>query len=389
MTNIHITDMIRSGEREHKRLREKIKEKIKKNLKQYVTDESFVGRRGKKVVRVPIYGLRLPRFVVDGRKGGNVGQGEGDVGQPLPGQQPAKPQRGKGGKAGNEAGEHEIEVDVNLDEMLEILGEILELPNIEEKGKKVSITTKKIRWTNLRKTGPEATLDIRRTIRNSIIRNMIEGSFDPEMDDSPPIMIEADDKRHKVWDEVLEKKANAVIIAMMDISGSMGEEQKEIVRTEMFWIESWLKRQYNDLEIIYIVHDTQAKIVDHDIFYRISEGGGTNISSAYALCEQIIKNRYPAKDWNIYPFHFSDGDNWSSEDDALCVKILKETILPSCNQFSYAQVTSKWGSGKFKEVLERFMEDLDETSRNRLVISLIKNKDGILESIKEFLQKGK
>ena len=138
MSNIHITDMIRSGERENKRLREKIKEKIKKNLKQYVTDESFVGRRGKKMVRVPIYGLRLPRFVVDGRKGGNVGQGEGEVGQPLPGQQPAKPQRGKGSKAGNEPGEHEIEVDVNLEEMLEILGEILELPNIEEKGKKVS-----------------------------------------------------------------------------------------------------------------------------------------------------------------------------------------------------------------------------------------------------------
>ncbi len=389
MSNIHITDMIRSGERENKRLREKIKEKIKKNLKQYVTDESFVGRRGKKMVRVPIYGLRLPRFVVDGRKGGNVGQGEGEVGQPLPGQQPAKPQRGKGSKAGNEPGEHEIEVDVNLEEMLEILGEILELPNIEEKGKKVSITTKKIRWTNLRKTGPEATLDIRRTIRNSIIRNMIEGNFDPELDKAPPIMIEADDKRHKVWDEVLEKKANAVIIAMMDISGSMGEEQKDIVRTEMFWIECWLKRQYDDLDIVYIVHDTQAKIVDHDVFYRISEGGGTNISSAYALCEQVIKNHYPAQDWNIYPFHFSDGDNWSSEDDTLCVKILKETILPSCNQFSYAQVTSKWGSGKFKEVLERFMEELDETCRNRLVISLIKNKDGILESIKDFLKKGK
>ena len=201
--------------------------------------------------------------------------------------------------------------------------------------------------------------------------------------------IEVDDKRHKVWDLVLEKRANAAIIAMMDISGSMGEEQKEIVRTEMFWIENWLKRQYDGLEIVYVVHDTQAKIVDHHTFYRISEGGGTNISSAYALCKQIIETKYPPADWNIYPFHFSDGDNWSSEDDALCVKLLKEYILPNCNQFSYAQVTSKWGSGKFKEVLERAMEDMSEKIKSRLVISLVKNKEAILESIKDFLKRGK
>ena len=91
----------------------------------------------------------------------------------------------------------------------------------------------------------------------------------------------------------------------------------------------------------------------------------------------------------IYPFHFSDGDNWSSEDDALCVKLLKEYLLPNSNQFSYAQVTSKWGSGKFKDVLERAMEGMDEKTSNKLVISLVKNKDGILDSIKEFLQKGK
>ena len=391
MTSIQVTDMIRNGEREKKRLNEKIKDKIKKNLKQYVTDESFIGRQGKKFVRVPIYGLRLPRFVVDGRKGGGVGQGEGEVGEALPGQGPPKQGKkgGKGQQAGNEPGDHQVEIDVNLDEMVELISEVLELPNIEEKGKKSSIKSKKIRWTNLRKVGPEATLDIRRTIKNSIVRNIIEGHYDPQKDDSPPIMIDRDDKRHKVWDEILERRTNAVIIAMMDVSGSMGDEQKDIVRTEMFWIEQFLKRQYDDLEIVYIIHDTQAKIVDHEIFYRISEGGGTNISSAYALCEQVIRQKYPPNEWNIYPFHFSDGDNWSSEDDALCVKLLKEYLLPNCNQFSYAQVTSKWGSGKFKDVLERAMEGMDERTSNKLVISLVKNKDGILDSIKEFLKKGK
>lgn len=389
MTSIQVTDMIRSGEREKKRLNEKIKDKIKKNLKQYITDESFVGRQGKKYVRVPIYGLKLPRFMVDPRKGGGVGQGDGEVGQPLPGQGQPQKQPGKGQKAGNEPGEHQVEVDVNLDEMVEILADSLQLPNIEEKGKKVCIKNKKIRWTNLRKSGPEATLDIRRTIKNSIVRNIIQGNYDPEGGEHPPIMIEKDDKRHKVWDEVYEKRANAVIIAMMDVSGSMGDEQKDVVRTEMFWIEQFLKRQYDGLEMVYIIHDTQAKIVDQEIFYRISEGGGTNISSAYSLCEQVMRQKYPPSEWNIYPFHFSDGDNWSSEDDAKCVRILQDYIIPNCNQFSYAQVTSKWGSGKFKEVLEKCKTEMGEKIASKLVVSLVKNKDGILDSIKEFLSKGR
>lgn len=103
MSSIHLTDIVRHGEREKKRLQEKIKEKVKQGLKQYVTDESFVGQQGKKYVRVPIYGLRLPRFEVDPSKRGGVGQGDGKPGQPLPGQ--GQPQPGQGqGQAGNDEG---------------------------------------------------------------------------------------------------------------------------------------------------------------------------------------------------------------------------------------------------------------------------------------------
>lgn len=387
MADIPVTDMIRSGEREQKRLQEKIKEKLKKNLKQYVTDESFVGRQGRKLIRVPIYGLRLPRFMVDPSKRGGVGQGDGEEGEPLPGQgqpQPGKP--GKGGKAGNDPGEHTIEVDVNLDDMLDLMSEMLELPNIQEKGKTKRIISQRIHYNNLRKTGPEATLDIRRTLKNSIIRSIMEGGYNPEKDEQIPINIIKDDKRHKVWEVEEQRSASAVIIAMMDVSGSMGDEQKDIVRTEMFWLESWLKRQYDDLEIVYIIHDTQAQIVEQEVFYRVSEGGGTNISSAYGLCAKLIKEHFPPQEWNIYPFHFSDGDNWSSEDDELCVKFLRQDILPYCNQFSYAQVKSRWGSGKFKDTLLKLLGDEE---RLNLVISLIEDKDGILASIREFLQKGR
>ena len=101
---------------------------------------------------------------------------------------------------------------------------------------------------------------------------------------------------------------------MMDVSGSMGDEQKEIVRIESFWIDTWLRSQYKGIESRYIIHDASRR---RSIATRSSstrESGGTMISSAYKLCAKIIDDEYPPDEWNIYPFHFSDGDNWSVDD---------------------------------------------------------------------------
>ena len=110
---------------------------------------------------------------------------------------------------------------------------------------------------------------------------------------------------------------------MMDVSGSMGDEQKEIVRIESFWIDAWLQKQYKGLESRYIIHDAVAREVDRETFFHTRESGGTMISSAYKLCSQLIDDHYPPDEWNIYPFHFSDGDNWSMDDTLLCVELLK------------------------------------------------------------------
>jgi uncharacterized sporulation protein YeaH/YhbH (DUF444 family) len=172
---------------------------------------------------------------------------------------------------------------------------------------------------------------------------------------------------------------------MMDVSGSMGDEQKEIVRTESFWINLWLKSQYKDIEIRYIIHDATAKEVDENTFFRTRESGGTLISSAYTLCKQIIQSDYNPMEWNIYPFHFSDGDNWSADDTKLCLSLLDEFIIPSSNMFCYGQVESRYGSGQFyKDLSSRYGEKNDD-----VILSKVKNKDGILDSIKEFLGKGK
>ncbi len=111
---------------------------------------------------------------------------------------------------------------------------------------------------------------------------------------------------------------------MMDVSGSMGDEQKEIVRIESFWIDAWLRRQYKGLESRYIIHDAVAREVDRDTFFRTRESGGTMISSAYRLCGAAHRRALPAAEWNIYPFHFSDGDNWSMDDTLTCIELHEE-----------------------------------------------------------------
>ena len=197
------------------------------------------------------------------------------------------------------------------------------------------------------------------------------------------IVPQNEDKRYRSWRETTEPVANAVIIYMMDVSGSMGDEQKEIVRIESFWIDTWLRSQYEGLESRYIIHDAMAKEVDRETFFRTRESGGTMISSAYKLCAQIISSDYPADEWNIYPFHFSDGDNWSMDDTLSCVELMKKEILPAVNMFAYGQVESPYGSGQFvKDLREHFKQD------ERVVTSEIRDKDAIVGSIKEFLGKG-
>ena len=171
---------------------------------------------------------------------------------------------------------------------------------------------------------------------------------------------------------------------LLDVSGSMGREQKEIVRIKAFWIDTWLRSQYDQLEVLYIVHDAAAKIVDRESFFHLRESGGTKISSAYELCDKVIKKRYPPDDWNIYAFHFSDGDNWG-EDNEQSLQLLREEILPKVNLFCYGQVESPYGSGEF---LRALAADFGE-EHEKLVLSEIADKDAIYDSIKLFLGKGK
>ncbi len=368
--------MIKKIERDYSRFRQIIRGKIQKELRKYITKGEFIGKQGKHIISIPLPQIHIPHFRFGKNDKSGVGQGEGDVGTPVAGGDA----RDGIGAAGDLPGEHLLEVDVTLEELARILGEELKLPNIKPKGRR-TVIAERTRYTGIARVGPESLRHFKRTYKQALRRTIALGGYNP---DSPYIVPIREDKRYRTWRMKEVPHNNAVIIYMMDVSGSMGDEQKEIVRIEAFWIDTWLRSQYKKLECRYIVHDAVAREVDQHTFYHVKESGGTKISSAYALANEIINKEYDPFEWNIYPFHFSDGDNWGSEDTRRCTEMLTAELLPKVNLFCYGQVKSAYGSGQFKR-------DLDEQFRGNegVVTSEIKDKDGIYDSIKEFLGRGK
>jgi len=364
--------------RDHTRFRDIVRGKIRGNLKKFISHGELIGRKGGDRVSIPVPQIDLPRFIFGSGQGGGVGQGDGKPGDPVNGQ-PKDGESGDG-KAGSDSAEHELEVDVTLKELAEMLGEELALPNIEPKGAQ-EVTSKSHKYTDIHTQGPQSLRHFKRTYKEALKRQISSGVYDPK---NPIIVPIKRDQRFRGWAETPRPQTNAVIIYMMDVSGSMGDEQKEIVRTEAFWIDTWLRHQYDGVHRRFIIHDASAKEVDEDTFYKTRESGGTLISSAYRLCMDIIKKDYPAAEWNIYPFHFSDGDNWSSEDTKICLDMIGDDMLPQVNQFCYGQVESRYGSGQFfKDILERF------PAEPKVVSTRIADKEGIYESIKTFLGAGR
>ncbi|HPM41754.1 MAG TPA: DUF444 family protein, partial [bacterium] len=145
------------------------------------------------------------------------------------------------------------------------------------------------------------------------------------------------------------------------------------------------RSQYEGVDVRYIIHDAVAREVDRETFFHTRESGGTIISSAYKLFLKIVEEHYNPAEWNIYPFHFSDGDNWSGNDTEECLNLLSTHIMPISNVFCYGQVESEYGSGQFmKDLEERF-----PPPQEKLITSKIPNREAILDSIKTFLGKGK
>lgn len=360
-------------EKDHQRFRQIVKGKIRGDLRKFLTRGELLGKEGEKIISIPVRGIDLPHFRYGDNNDGGVGVGDGKAGDGIDGD-------GEQGPGGTAPGQHILEVEVSLDELADILGDELQLPRIEPKGKH-QITSIKDRYSGIRASGPESLRHFKRTFRAALRRQITAGLYDPE---DPIIVPIRSDRRYRSWKTIRKPQSNAVIVYMMDVSGSMGDEQKELVRLEAFWIDAWLRRNYEGIECRYIVHDVRAAVVDRQTFFHIREDGGTKISSAFSLCRQVIETHYNPSEWNIYVFHFSDGDNSSESDSRECCKMLREHLLPSVNMFGYCQVASAYGSGNFINVIHEHLDDADT-----VITSRVNTRDDIYDSLKTFFSPGK
>lgn len=326
-------ELHRKGPADERRHRAKVKEAIKDNLAEIVAEEAIITSDGKRIIKVPIRGLELPRFRYDPNKekgvGADEGKNVGDVIGHVPDQSKGGKGKGRGG-AGNEPGIDYYEAEITVDDLAELVFQDLNLPNLKPKAQQ-ELLTADIEFKEVGRRGPMSNLEKKRTVLETIRRNAMAGK--------PPRFegIRQEDLRFRIWTPDVRKENNAVVIAMRDISGSMGEFEKYISRSFYFWMVRFLRTKYNNVRIVFITHHTEAKEVTEEAFFNLGESGGTRVSSAYQLALDIVRERFDPGRWNIYPFHFSDGDNWGEADNKLCLELVEE-FLKFCNQFGYGEI---------------------------------------------------
>jgi uncharacterized sporulation protein YeaH/YhbH (DUF444 family) len=216
------------------------------------------------------------------------------------------------------------------------------------------------------------------------------------------VFIEDDDLRYKQIEEDYELHSNAVVIAMMDTSGSMTPDKKYLCRSLLFWLVEFLKKVYDHVDIKFVTHTTEAKLVDEETFFHKGESGGTYCWSAIDKAIYLVDTEYPIDEWNVYCVYVSDGEDW---DPPKSVRYIEELLKRKINMFSYNEVNPdisgspypSWGSGNtlIKEIKSKWSmacrnEEGTEFCKNKelhILTSIIRDKKHVYPTLKHILFK--
>lgn len=364
----------RKGPMDQARHQEKVRDAIKGNLGNIISDEAIITSDGQKIVKVPMRGLELPRFRYDKKGQKQVGQGEGKskvgdvIGQTGKGNMP-----GNGPQAGEIPGIDYYEAELTIDELGKLIFEDFGLPDLRDVQQQ-ELSSEGYRFTDVRKTGTMANLAKKRMIYENVKRNALAGN--PHFGG-----VKNEDLRFHTYDPSPDKKSKAVVIAMRDVSGSMGEFQKYASRSFYFWAVRFLRQKYPDgVDVRFVTHTTDAKEVDEDKFFSLGESGGTQMSSAYRFTMDMIRKDYDPEKWNIYPFHFSDGDNWGEADSKICLGLL-EQMLEAVNMFGYGEIPHGVRESDFLKMLGTIQNP-------KLQMAQIKTKEDLYPALQKFFRAG-
>ncbi|MBI1839053.1 MAG: DUF444 family protein [Candidatus Colwellbacteria bacterium] len=308
---------------------QRVKEAIRKNLRELIAEEAIISSDGNKRVRIPLRYLEQYRFKY-GHPQSGVGQGAGKPGDLL-GQRTGNGDGPGSGLPGDEPGELTYEVEMLLDDLTQMMLEDMALPWLEEKH-----------------------------------------------------------LRFKIWEDYPEKHANAAVYMLMDRSGSMTTAKKYIAKSFFFWMVRFLRLKYQHVETVFIAHDTEAQVVPETDFFALSNSGGTKCSSAYKVALEHIIEFHPESGWNVYLFHFSDGDNLPY-DNAVC-KTIVEDLLVHCNMVGYGEIHYRdeasfyGGTAQSPYATSTLQYALQQITHPRLMSVTITHKEELYQVLQSFLQ---
>ncbi len=367
------------------RHRQKVRESIRENIADIIAEESIIGKDRDRVIKVPLRGIKEYRFIY-GANAPGVGQGDGNA---QPGQVVGKTGKEGAGKgeerAGDRPGVDYYETDVTLEELIEIMFEDLELPHMERRALREIEAERSTKRKGYRKVGIRARLDKRRTAKQRIMRKLAshygERAASAEDGDAERFPFHEDDLKYRHVETEMRRESNAVVLCVMDTSGSMDTMKKYLARSFFFLLYQFISTKYRNVEIVFIAHHTEAREVTEEEFFHKGESGGTFISSGYQKALEIIAERYHPSLWNIYAFHCSDGDNFDSDNPAAlrCAKELAEL----CNLFGYGEI-KPLGSRYYESSMLNVFRRLDAPNFQTV---LIERKEDIWPSFKAFLSK--
>lgn len=319
--------------------------RLREELKKHIKNGSIFrnrGRNGKIVVTIPQ--IDQPHIVF-GKPEDGIGRGEGKPGDVID-----KDNKGKGkGQPGTDPGDG-IQVQVDLDEILKLLKNELELPDMKPKANQ-TYEELKVVYNGIAKLGPNSLLHKPRTMKQCMKRLSAQGLLNkkvllPGYTEPVPILTPInDDKRFRQYNEVKIPSSNAVLFFMRDGSGSMDQYKCDIVSDISWWLDLYIKKFYKKTEVVHLWHDTQAKEVSEKNFYELRYGGGTYATSVLKMMNKIIQTRYNPIKWNIYGFYFGDGET-SREDNNEFSKMLRTKLGPDVvNMFGQVEIMHFSGFG--------------------------------------------
>ncbi len=423
-----ISDAERSDRSAGDRLRhrQKVRESIRENIADIIAEESIIGKDKDRVIKVPLRGIKEYRFVY-GDNAPGASQGDGDS---RPGQVVGKTGKDRPGQGDEQAGDRPgidyYETDVTLEELIEIMFEDLELPNLERRALREIQSDYSSRRKGYRKVGIRIRLDKRRTAKQRVMRMLasdkridavaraleeskadreldtdVEGALDEIALEEGRLDEEAlapstgaalqrvhrrfpfhqDDLRYKHVEIDTKEESNAAVICIMDTSGSMDTMKKYLARSFFFLLYQFISTRYRNVEIVFIAHHTEASEVTEEEFFHKGESGGTFISSGYAKALEIIAARYHPSLWNLYAFHCSDGDNFDS-DNPVALKDAEE-LAGICNLFGYGEI-KPLGSRYYESSMLNVFRRIQAPNFHTV---LIERKEDIWPSFRAFLAK--